>query len=81
MVSEAVVKTATMTEPSANSSVPSEKAKAASASGSGRVTGNDARGRSGGVAAHCRFGCICVCVSGFWSVLDGWRRRRTCGCV
>jgi alkylation response protein AidB-like acyl-CoA dehydrogenase len=77
MVSKAVVKTATMTEPSANSSVPSEKAKAASASGSGRVTGNDARGSGGGVAAHCGF----ECVSRFWYVLDGWRRRRTCGCV
>jgi hypothetical protein len=81
MMREAVVETATSTEPGANNSVPSEKAKASSASGSGGVTGNSTERGSGGVAAHRRFGCICVCVSGFWYVLDGWRRRRTYGRV
>jgi hypothetical protein len=81
MMREAVVETATRTKPSTNNSVPSEKAKAASTSGSSRVTGNSTERESGGVAAHRRFGCICVCVSGFWYVLDGWRRRRTYGRV
>jgi hypothetical protein len=65
MMREAVVETATSTEPGANNSVPSEKAKAASTSGSSRVTDNSTERESGGVAAHCRFVCICVYVSGF----------------
>jgi hypothetical protein len=59
--------TATSTEPSANSSVPSEVTKASSASRCSWVTSNSTR-RSGSVVAHGDFVClyVFVCVVGAW---------------